>query len=75
MSKDHEAANLYVRKDMRTHLGDLSKIAFGARGKWKKLASKYGLTVDQVLEQMEAIVEYKIERLEHHKKQKTGGRE
>ena len=68
-------ANQYVRKEMRTHLGNLSKIAFGARGKWKKLCNQLGLTVDEILEQMEAIVKYKIERLEHVKKDQNAARE
>ena len=57
-----EEVNCYVRKEMRTYLGDLSKIAFGSRGKWRKLADRLALTVDKIKEQMEAIVNYRLEK-------------
>jgi hypothetical protein len=57
----HIVANHYVPKAMRTHLGDLSLKAFGARGKWKKLANRYGLDVPDIIDQMEAINKYKKE--------------
>lgn len=62
-SKDYEDANQYTTKVMRTHLGDLSLLAFGARGKWKKLCNQLGLSIFGIKEQMERIIEFKNKQL------------
>ena len=56
MSTPHIDANLYCRKEERTELGDLSKLAFGARGKWKKIATQYGLEIHEIKEQMQRMI-------------------
>lgn len=66
--------NQYTTKAMRDHLGNLSKIAFGSRGRWKKLCNELGLNIHSIKEQMEAIVKYKVERLEHVKRERDGAR-
>lgn len=48
----------YVRKEMRTTLGDLSMLAFGSRSKWQKFCINLGLDIASVKEQMEAIIQY-----------------
>ena len=49
-------ANLYCRHPLRGHMGDLSNLAFGGRGRWKKIATQYGLTIEEIKEQMEKII-------------------
>lgn len=48
----------YVRKEMRTTLGNLSMLAFGSRSKWQKFCINLGLDIASVKEQMEAIIQY-----------------
>lgn len=51
---------LYTTKEEREELAKMSKAAFGARGKWKKLADSLGITKDGIREQMKAIIQYKF---------------
>ena len=74
-SKDYEEANQYTTKHMRDYLSGLSLIAFGSRGKWKKLCNQLGLNIYGIKEQMEAIVKYKQERLEYVKREKVRSRQ
>jgi len=53
-------ASLYARKEKRTELGNLSKLAFGSRGAWLKHARKYGITLESIELQMRAIVNYLV---------------
>lgn len=62
-SKDYEIPNQYARREMRQYLSGLSEVAFGARGKWKKLCTQLGLDIFQIKEQMETIVNYMKENV------------
>lgn len=73
-SKDYEEPNQYTTKAMRDYLGQMSKLAFGSRGKWKKLCNQLGLNIYGIKEQMEAIVEYRKSILAENKSKKVGSR-
>jgi len=52
---------LYTTKEEREELAKLSMLAFGARGRWKKLADSLGITKDGIKEQMKAIIQYRYQ--------------
>lgn len=74
-TNEYEEANQYTTKAMRDHLSDLSLLAFGARGKWKKLCNQLGLSIYGIKEQMEVIIEHKRQYLESIKRQEVRPRE
>lgn len=57
MSKRSDYMNpLYVNKEKRDELGFLSMICFGSKGKWRKLALRLGLDVENIENQMREII-------------------
>ena len=62
-------------KEEREYLRILSKAAFGSRGKWLKLSRDLGLTLESVQLQMEAIVKFRMEKLENVQSKESRSRE
>jgi len=66
--------SLYAPKETRTRLGDKSLLAFGTRGKWKKLAERLFLGLNDIEKQMDAINEVKEEQKGEKREQHSNQR-